>query len=139
MLVSPIPVSKLLRYFDADEEGLLRAKAAVELAIHQWILSVIDGSSGCELRTNPEPIKFHRMGHKRPSTERPTSAKPIPEWKRLRPNAGKVWTQGEKSELLRLFDTGVAVSDIATRLGRGSHSVEVPLCKLGRGRELKAG
>jgi hypothetical protein len=58
--------------------------------------------------------------------------KPKPEWRAPRPNAGRVWTAADDELLLRELDAGVSVEEIAKRLGRGSFSVQVRLCKLGR-------
>ncbi len=49
-----------------------------------------------------------------------------------RPQAGKLWRPDEDTELLKLFDEGVPLAEIAERLGRGLHAVDVRLFKLGR-------
>jgi hypothetical protein len=54
-------------------------------------------------------------------------------WKREgRTQAGKAWTPEEDKALLRDFDTGMSVDQIAVRLGRGVRAVEVRLVKLGK-------
>ena len=101
MLVSPVPVATLLAYFRCDEGELLRLKACVEVAIHTWVLSA----------------------------EAP-SAPSVPEWKRQRPRAGRVWDSAEDAILLAEFDAGLPMAEIAARLGRGLFAVEVRLAKL---------
>jgi len=74
-------------------------------------------------------------GPRRASEVRTTPAAPaakIPTWRERRPNAGRVWTPDEDEVLVREFDAGVSLDEIAQRLGRGVFAVEVRLCKLGR-------
>jgi hypothetical protein len=59
-------------------------------------------------------------------------------WKQLRPRAGRVWTPEEAIALLQDFEEGLSLEDIALRLGRGVHGVEVRLVKLGRGTRREA-
>jgi hypothetical protein len=46
--------------------------------------------------------------------------------------AGRTWTSEEDAKLLRDFDVGTKIPEIAKSLARGVFSVEVRLCKLGR-------
>ena len=65
----------------------------------------------------------------------PTSAPFVsscPNWRKLRPRAGRVWTPAEDEALLMEFDAGLTTAEIALILGRGAFAVEVRLCKLGR-------
>jgi hypothetical protein len=55
-----------------------------------------------------------------------------PNWRELRPRAGRVWTQDEDEALLLEFDTGLPLEQIALSRGRGVFGVAVRLCKLGR-------
>lgn len=64
------------------------------------------------------------------------SAAETSEWRRLRPRAGRVWDPSEDTALLAEFDAGMPVEEIAARRGRGVMSVQVRLCKLGRGEAL---
>lgn len=55
-----------------------------------------------------------------------------PDWRALRPNAGRAWSEDDDERLLREHEAGTPVEAIAEALGRGVFSVEVRLCKLGR-------
>jgi hypothetical protein len=70
----------------------------------------------------------------RPPVSRPPRAASldVPWWKKERPRAGRVWLPEEDAALLRDYDGGVHLEEIAIRLGRGAFGVEVRLCKLGR-------
>jgi hypothetical protein len=57
---------------------------------------------------------------------------PGPDWRDLRPNAGRAWSGDDDERLLREYEAGTPVEAIAEALGRGVFSVEVRLCKLGR-------
>jgi hypothetical protein len=121
MLVGPIPVAQLMAYFGVSETELLVRKARVEVAVHSWVLGQVAGP-------NPKPVCF-RPSRSQPARPCPTFA--VPEWKRSRPRAGRVWEPKEDAALLADFEAGSPPEEIAFRLGRGSFSVEVRLCKLG--------
>jgi hypothetical protein len=53
-------------------------------------------------------------------------------WRASRPNAGRVWSPQDDEQLLREYDAGTPIKEIAKTLGRGVFSLEVRLCKLGR-------
>ena len=55
-----------------------------------------------------------------------------PNWRKLRPRAGKPWTPDEDEALLLEFDAGMPLEQIALLRGRGVFGVSVRLCKLGR-------
>jgi len=127
MLVSPIPVAKLRAYFGVGEEELLVLKARAEVAIHEWVL--VPNGQGAPSPKRPRTIRRRRSPKSRPSDR-------VPEWKRLRPRAGRVWEPEEDAALLREFDADLPLEEIAARRGRGVFSVEVRLCKLGFGHLL---
>ena len=52
--------------------------------------------------------------------------------KKTRTQAGKVWTSDEDASLIRLFDEGLDIEEIAERLHRGMNAIEVRLIKLGK-------
>lgn len=69
----------------------------------------------------------------------PKYADPSPEaesnWdvlKKTRTQTGKPWTSEHDAELVRHFDAGAPLEEIAERLGRGVNAVEVRLFKLGK-------
>jgi hypothetical protein len=55
-----------------------------------------------------------------------------PNWRKLRPRAGRVWTLDEDEALLLEFEAGLPLEEIALLRGRGVFGVEVRLIKLGR-------
>jgi hypothetical protein len=59
-------------------------------------------------------------------------ARSIPEWRRLRPRAGKSWSPEEDTALLQGLESGLSLEEIARQLGRGVFAVAVRLSKLGR-------
>ena len=130
MLISPIPVDVLCKLLRISVAELLVQKARVEIAVHSWVLAYSQ-KPGMETlqpgRRQGGPLASlvpQRLGF--------TSA--VPEWKRLRPRAGKPWTKEDDEELLRDFDAGLQLEDIARRRERGVRAIEVRLYKLGRGR-----
>lgn len=52
-------------------------------------------------------------------------------WRKERPQAGKPWTPEEDADIKSYADTGLAISEIARRMRRGDHGVDVRLSKLG--------
>ncbi len=52
-------------------------------------------------------------------------------WRKERPRAGKPWTPEEDAELRNCAASGLATSEIARRLRRGEHAVDVRISKLG--------
>ena len=130
MLVSPIPVARLRAWFGVDEAELILRKARVELAICTWLLS-----EGAAVPPAPRRPASAAAPHRVPAPHPP--AETLPEWKRLRPRAGRRWEPAEDALLLADFDAGLPLPEIAARRGRGEFSIEVRLCKLGRTRELQ--
>jgi hypothetical protein len=128
MLVSPIPLHVLRRVLRIDVEEILVQKARVEVAIHSWVLSQAAKSATAESRV------VNELGPRLGPSARPLAqpARSVPEWKRLRPRAGKPWTTDEDGLLLQEFDAGLPLEEIAHRRGRGVFAVEVRLFKLGR-------
>lgn len=61
------------------------------------------------------------------------SEQSVPEWRQLRPRAGRVWSQEEDAALLRDLEAGLPLEEIARRRDRGVFAVEVRLSKLGKG------
>lgn len=80
--------------------------------------------------------KLDRHANLVPGLEEAKAAK-TPDWRARRPNAGRTWTVSEDEVLMRDFDAGLSLDEIAQRLGRGIFAVEVRLCKLGRSRRAK--
>ena len=56
MLVSPIPVARLLAYFGIDEAELLLSKARVEVAIHTWVMESSPGPTPA-----PQPTRLQAI------------------------------------------------------------------------------
>jgi hypothetical protein len=52
-----------------------------------------------------------------------------------RARAGRAWTAEEDAELLKAYDAGLSIEELARRLRRGHNAIDVRLCKLGRGVE----
>lgn len=61
---------------------------------------------------------------------------PLTEWKRIRPRGGRAWESADDEALLADLAAGLPIEEIANRLGRGVFSVQVRLCKLGRGESV---
>lgn len=51
-------------------------------------------------------------------------------WRKERPQAGKRWSEDEDAELKKHAATGMTIQEMAQRLGRGNHAVEVRRFKL---------
>ncbi len=60
-------------------------------------------------------------------------------WRKERPQAGKPWTPEEDAELRNYAASGLATEEIARRLRRGEHGVDVRLSKLGLHSDSKCG
>jgi hypothetical protein len=73
--------------------------------------------------------------------ERPRDqpARLIPEWKRLNSRAGKSWSLEEDRALVKGFEAGFSLEELARSLGRGVFAVEVRLSKLGRDATVRSG
>ncbi len=120
MLVSPMPLRVLKRLLRIGEQEIVTEKARVEVAIQAWILSKAQNDAHEE--SYGEPV----------SPAAAQQDRPIAEWKKLRPHAGKSWSSDDDNTLLADFSAGLSVEEIASRLGRGVFAVQVRLCKLGR-------
>ena len=60
-----------------------------------------------------------------------TTAAPTQTWKEQgRTQVGKPWTREEDAQLVREFQAGVSLEDLAEKLKRGVNAVEVRLVKL---------
>jgi len=135
MLVSPIQLHVLQRVLRMGVEQILIEKARVEVAVHSWVLYQAAKPSEGIPQAVSEP-----WPRRRPAVRPPTQpTQPIPEWKRLRPRAGKAWTPDEDGALLHEFDAGLSLEEIARRMGRGEFAVEVRLSKLGRDATSRSG
>jgi hypothetical protein len=134
MLVSPIQLHVLRRVLRMSVEEILVEKARVEVAVHSWVL--YQAAKPAEGISQAVARRCRRRPAARPPTQ-PT--RPIPEWKRLRPRAGKAWTPDEDGTLLREFDACLSMEEIAHRRGRGVFAVEVRLFKLGRDATSRSG
>src|SRR5208337_4931765 len=135
MLVSPIPLHELRRRLGMSVEEILIEKARVEVAVHFWVLYQAAKPAEVIPQAISEPWPCRR-----PAARPPTQpSRPIPEWKRLRPRAGKVWTPDEDGALLQEFDAGLSLKEIARRMGRGVYAVEVRLSMLGRDATSRSG
>ena len=76
-----------------------------------------------------------RLGLIEPSTGQPmadkTTPAPTQTWKEQgRTQVGKPWTREEDAQLVREFQAGVSLEDLAEKLKRGVNAVEVRLVKL---------
>lgn len=60
-------------------------------------------------------------------------------WRKERPQAGRPWTPEEDTELRNYAASGLATEEIARRLRRGEHGVNVRLSKLGLHSDSKSG
>jgi hypothetical protein len=87
------------------------------------------------------PVEGIGQAARQPGPRRPAAqpARPVPEWKRIRPRGGKPWTPDEDGALLQEFDAGLSLEEIARRTGRGVFAVEVRLSKLGRDVTARSG
>jgi hypothetical protein len=67
------------------------------------------------------------------NSESIASLPPVTEkwWHRERPQAGTRWSDEDDAELKGHFRAGLSAEEIGKLLGRGTHGVEVRLCKLG--------
>lgn len=85
-------------------------------------------------RSLPDASRQDSQAERAPSAPEPDSklVQSVPEWKQLRPRAGKAWSADEDAALLRDLEAGFSVEEIARRSGRGVFAVEVRLSKLGR-------
>ena len=125
MLVSPITVSTLTTYFGINESELLVRRSRVQAAINALVLSKLLCTAG-PLRSSRSRISA--AAHAR--SLRPTI---MPEWRRLRPRAGRSWEPDEDASLLAEHEAGLPLAEIAARRGRGVFAVEVRLHKLKNG------
>jgi hypothetical protein len=128
MLVSPIPVEVLCDRLRISTDELLVQKARVEIAIHSWVLAQAK-SQGAKA-DQPEEVPGFGVVLRAP--KRSGLEKSSPTWKQTRPRSGKPWTREEDAALLREFDAGLPLEEIAQSRQRGVHAIEVRLCKLGR-------
>jgi len=135
MLVSPIQLHVLRRVLRMSVEEILVEKARVEVAVHSWVLYQAAKPAEGISQAVSEP-----WPRRRPAARLPTQpTRPIPEWKRLRPRAGKAWTPDEDGALLQEFDACLSLEEIAHRRRRGVFAVEVRLFKLGRDATSRSG
>ena len=135
MLVSPIQLHVLRRVLRMSVEEILVEKARAEVAVHSWVLYQAAKPAEGISQAVSEP-----WPRRRPAARPPTQpTRPIPEWKRLRPRAGKAWTPDEDGALLHEFDACLSLEEIAHRRGRGVFAVEVRLFKLGRDATSRSG
>ena len=59
------------------------------------------------------------------------NSKAVPWWRKVRPNAGKPWSEQERITLRKCADQGMSETAIGKVLGRGEKSIGVQLLKLG--------
>lgn len=117
-LVSPAAAESVMDEWRLSQVELWELADEVEERLTYW-------AAGRRQRTQPPPDRSSRP---------PASS--CPDWRALRPRAGRVWTPDEDEVLLLEFDAGLPLAEIAARRGRGEFAVEVRLCKLGRGGQL---
>ena len=116
-LVSPAAMAKLLAERGAKAEELEKAAIEVEQAISEWV--------------NRRRVIVEAAAHAPVVNERGFVSS-CPNWRELRPRAGKTWTPDEDASLLLEFDAGLPLDEIAALRGRGVFGVAVRLFKLGR-------
>ena len=81
-----------------------------------------------------------RLGHIQRKSSTNTDTPPDDKWwRKERPQAGKPWTSEEDAELRNHAASGLATEEIARRLQRGEHGVDVRLSKLGLHPDSKCG
>jgi hypothetical protein len=116
-LVSPAAMASLLAERDASAEELESAAIRVEEALFEWL----------ERRRTCSNVTSHA-----PSVTEKYFVSSCPNWRDLRPRAGRVWTPDEDASLLLEYDAGLPLEEIALSRGRGVFGVAVRLYKLGR-------
>lgn len=114
-LISPAAEAKLLAESGMTAEQLKAAARRVEAGLTEWVAR--RQARAALARTMPAPTTF---------------VSSCPNWRELRPRAGRVWTPDEDEALLLEFDAGLPLEEIAHSRGRGTFAVAVRLCKLGR-------
>lgn len=114
-LVSPAATQTLMAELGLTAEQRWEAADSVEDRLVAWV------------DRRRELIETARAAP--PATEFVSSR---PNWRELRPRAGRVWTPDEDDALLLEFDAGLPLEQIALLRGRGVFGIAVRLCKLGR-------
>jgi hypothetical protein len=114
-LISPAATAALMAELGLTAEERWEAAERVEERLAEWV------EQRCKLaevaRVSPAPSEF---------------VSGCPDWRELRPRAGRPWTPDEDEALLLEFDAGLPLEQIALSRGRGVFGVAVRLCKLGR-------
>ena len=113
-LVSPAAAGTLMAELNVTVEQLWEAASRVEDRLAEWAEQRRETVAACAAPTSSEFVSS------------------CPNWRELRPRAGRVWTPDEDQALLLEFDAGLPLEEIALLRGRGVFGVAVRLCKLGR-------
>jgi hypothetical protein len=116
-LVSPAAMTSLLAEQGASAEELESAAIRVEEALLEWL----------ERRRTCSKVTSNVR-----SVREKYFVSSSPNWRELRPRAGRVWTPDEDAALLLEYDAGLPLEEIALSRGRGVFGVGVRLYKLGR-------
>jgi hypothetical protein len=115
LLVSPAGAAGLKAKFGLTAVELWEAAGRVKESLGKWLNRLRE---------------FAETAHAGAATAEFVST--CPNWRKLRPRAGRVWTPDEDEALLLEFDAGLPLEQIALSRGRGIFGVAVRLCKLGR-------
>lgn len=79
--------------------------------------------------------RLEHLGYVERNTTANTALRsPVPTdkwWRKERPHAGRPWTKEEDTQLQNLAASGLTTEEIARKLGRGTHGVDVRMSKLG--------
>jgi 5-methylcytosine-specific restriction endonuclease McrA len=114
-LISPAALSTLMAKLSMSKEELWEAASRVEDKLMAWLNQ---RQKAVEAACTIPPTK--------------TFVSSCPDWRELRPRAGRVWTPDEDEALLLEYEAGLPLEQIALLRGRGVFGVAVRLCKLGR-------
>jgi len=134
--------SKLLENFDITPQEISEQKWQIEVAVRAWCIQsrkVLEASAlsannvrrSTSRRSKSDLPKIRKRPRKLTQHPKTEPASETPEWKILRPRAGRVWTEAEDTELRNELLAGLRAEDIAMHMGRGKFSVEVRAVKLG--------
>ena len=114
-LISPAAATAMMAELDVTAEYLWAAACRVEEGLAEWAERRRERAAVASVV--PAPVEF---------------VSSCPNWRKLRPRAGRVWTLDEDEALLLEFEAGLPLEEIALLRGRGIFGVDVRLCKLGR-------
>ena len=96
---------------------------------HDYLVFLMEDEEGPDTESEVTPSQAHVPAF--PGADGQDAGNPS-DIKQKRSQAGKRWSPEEDAALLRDFDQGIPVEQLAERLHRGVRAVEVRLFKLGR-------